>query len=128
MSSNKPTKPQIEVAAVRERILCAVLDAGFTGLRISALMRMTGRSNTNVGLLLRALHLDGLVGRSHGGGNACVWGPPGTWEHHAAARMKTARSRIRQRELRAAKLAQLHHVSTVRPAHSIWDAARRGLL
>ena len=125
MKSNQPTRQQREAVAARAAILCYVLKAGFVGVSISALMRLTGRSNTSTGGILRTIYLDGLIERSHGGGNACVWGPPGTWAHYAKNRTRTERACVRQKELRAEKSAALHHVSKVRPVCSIWDAAAR---
>lgn len=108
---------------MRDTILCYVLKAGFSGISISTLMALTGRSVTNTGGILRALYLDGLIERSHSGGNTCVWGPPGTWAHHAAARRKTERTRTRQRELRAERAGKMNTSS--RPVCSIWDVASR---
>ena len=128
MKSKKPTRLQLASVATRKTILKAVLKAGFTTIKISALMVLTRCGINCVGTHLRALSAEKLIECNNTGGNHCAWGPPGTWNHFAPLRAATKRGRERQRERRAEKLEALLHQPKVRPANSIWEEAARCLL
>ena len=126
MKSNHVTKTQIEAQAVRKAILEAVLAADkCVGLSISALMKMTGRSNSNVGYHLRALAAAGLIECSNYGGSNCVWGPIGIWAHFSAPREAREKARARQSARRGVIRKLSEAKRTARPVISIWDAADR---
>ena len=135
MRSNKPTRPQIEAISMRKAILRAVIKAGVCGIRMAALMVMTGRSTTNVGEKLRALAAEEKIECSNSGGNNCVWGPPGTWAHHQKQRDRTAHTRQLQRDRRAeiaaerdeaAAFAEMPIVRRLVPASTALPIPKRG--